>query len=88
MTSSQIDNRLQKVLTGMGIHKSALTRQAHFSRDLGLDSLDIADLIIQTEDRFGVRIPNEYWDQLETVGQLTDFLTQELKMEQHPWQTL
>lgn len=52
----------------------AITRESHLSKDLGLDSLDIVDLVLQIEDLFQVSIPDdEYW-QLKTAGQLDDYL--------------
>lgn len=82
MTTSLIDDELIKLLLGIGIDRSALTDHAHFSRDLGLDSLDIADLIMQAEDHFGIRIPDDYWNKLQTVGQLKDFLAQEINPDE------
>jgi len=49
MTNQQINIRLQEILTNIGISPSALTDQASFSKDLGLDSLDITDLLLQVE---------------------------------------
>ena len=74
MTNQQINIRLQEILTNIGISPSALTDQASFSKDLGLDSLDITDLLLQVEISFGIRIPDEDWWQLQTLGQLKAYL--------------
>ncbi|MVM30249.1 phosphopantetheine-binding protein [Spirosoma sp. HMF4905] len=81
MTLSQINNRLQEILTNIGISLTALTDQASFSRDLGLDSLDITDLMLQVETSFCIRIPDEDWWKLQTVGQLKDYLADEMKFD-------
>jgi len=78
MTSQQIDNQLRTILTNTGISTTALTDQAHFSRDLGFDSLDITDLLLQVESGFSIRIPDEDWWQLQTLGQLKEYLRNQL----------
>lgn len=78
MTLSQIHNRLQEILASIGISLTALTDQASFARDLGLDSLDITDLMLQVETSFNIRIPDEDWWKLQTVGQLKNYLADEM----------
>ncbi|GAB4044973.1 acyl carrier protein [Spirosoma litoris] len=78
MTLSQINNRLQEILASIGISLTALTDQASFARDLGLDSLDITDLMLQVETSFNIRIPDEDWWKLQTVGQLKSYLADEM----------
>lgn len=82
MTRSQINTQLQDILTSVGISLTALTDQASFSRDLGLDSLDLTDLMLQVETRFGIRIPDEDWWTLQTVGQLKTYIAREVIFEQ------
>ena len=79
MTTHQINNRLQEILSNIGISLTALTDQANFSRDLGLDSLDVTDLLLQIEISFGIRIPDEDWGKLQTVGQMKDYLAIEVR---------
>ena len=78
MTDQQINTRLHDLLASVGISRSALTDQARFSQDLGLDSLDITDLLLQVESNFGIRISDEDWWQLQTLGQLTAYLMSEV----------
>lgn len=65
------------ILTGFGVQASAVTDQTHFSRDLGLDSLDMVDLIMQLEQEFGIRIPDEDYDKLTTMRDVLDYLQAE-----------
>jgi acyl carrier protein len=81
MIAEQIDNRLHDLLVGMGINQTALTDHTNFSKDLGLDSLDITDLLLQVEINFGIRIPDQEWWKLETFGQLKEYLAQETQFD-------
>jgi acyl carrier protein len=78
MTRQQLNNRLLDVFTSIGLSVTALTDQAHFSRDLGLDSLDSTDLMLQIETSFSIRIPDEDWWRIQTVGQLKTYLAGEV----------
>ena len=78
MNINKIQQRLQYIFSNIGLSETAVTDQAHFTRDLGLDSLDLADLIVQAEHSFGLSIPDEDWDGLQTVGELKQYLATEL----------
>lgn len=78
MTLEQINSRLQVILTNIGVSFNALTGQTHFNRDLGLDSLDVTDLLVEVETSFSIRIPDDVWWKLQTVGQLTSYLADEM----------
>ncbi len=80
MTPSQIHQRLLTVLVDMGLSINAITDQANFTRDLGLDSLDVTDLLLQVETAFGIRIADEDFWKLTTVGALKEFLADELSL--------
>lgn len=84
MTTGQINSRLQEILTTIGLSLSSITDHASFTKDLGLDSLDVTDLLVQVEDRFSIRIPDEDWWTLETVGQLKAYLADELTFDAGP----
>ena len=81
MTTQQINSRLQEILAHVGLSLSSVTDQANFTRDLGLDSLDVTDLLIQVEQYFSIRIPDEDWWKLQTLGQLKDYLFTELTFD-------
>lgn len=66
-----------EILKKFGISESALTDQTHFSRDLGLDSLDSVDLIMKLEQTFGIRIPDEDYHKLTTLQAVVDYLQAE-----------
>ena len=84
MTYYQLNDQLQRILTDIGISLTALTDEATFTRDLGLDSLDVTDLLLQVETYFGIRIPDEDWWKLETIGQLKAYLAQATLLDGEP----
>jgi acyl carrier protein len=69
--------QVTEILKQFGIPESAITDQTHFSRDLGLDSLDNVDLIMRLEQRFGIRIPDEDYPKLTTMQGVIDYLQAE-----------
>ncbi|GAB2525176.1 acyl carrier protein [Spirosoma aerophilum] len=69
--------RVIDILKEFGVSESAITDETHFSRDLGLDSLDSVDLIMQLEREFGIRIPDEDYDKLTTMQGVLTYLEAE-----------
>jgi acyl carrier protein len=69
--------RVIGILKEFGVQESAITDQTHFSRDLGLDSLDSVDLIMQLEKEFGIRIPDEDHGKLTTMQGVLTYLESE-----------
>lgn len=69
--------RVIGILKEFGVQESAITDQTHFSRDLGLDSLDSVDLIMQLEKEFGIRIPDEDYGKLTTMQGVLTYLESE-----------
>ena len=57
-----------------GLPYHSITNDAHLSKDLGFDSLDIVDLVLQMEDMFCISIPDEEYQVLQTVGQFGDYI--------------
>ena len=69
--------RVIEILKEFGVQESAITDQTHFSRDLGLDSLDSVDLVMQLEKEFGIRIPDEDYEKLTTMQGVLTYLESE-----------
>jgi acyl carrier protein len=70
------------VLTGLAevlgsvarIDRADVSPEARFDADLGIDSLTLVDVVVATEDRFGMVIPDEEWSRFETVGNAVRYI--------------
>lgn len=58
----------------LGVSLSAVTNNASFANDLGADSLDTVELIMELEKDFGVSIPDNEAEKLRTVGQAINYI--------------
>ena len=54
----------------LGYNKSEINEKQDFINDLGTDSLDIVEIIIEVEKKFGLKIEDEEVDEIKTVGDL------------------
>ncbi|KGR21625.1 acyl carrier protein [Candida albicans SC5314] len=54
--------------------KGEITEQNSFTSDLGLDSLDVVEVIMELEHEFNIQIPDNEADSLKTVGQTIDYI--------------
>lgn len=73
--------RVISILMNFGVQATAITNDVHFTRDLGLDSLDTVDLIMQLEKEFGIRIPDEDYQKLTTLRGVLTYLEHEHRVE-------
>ncbi len=60
----------------LGVDPGDVSENASFQEDLNADSLDLVELIMEMEDRFKVKIPDEEAEKISTVGQAVDFVLQ------------
>lgn len=67
-------NKILSIFKNFGIEPSALTDDAHFVKDLGLDSLDLVDLMMQLEQTFGIAIPDEDYSKITNLKTLIAYL--------------
>jgi len=65
----------------LGVEESKITREASFIDDLGADSLDTVELIMQMEEEFGMEIPDEEAEKLTTVGSVVDYIDEKTENE-------
>jgi acyl carrier protein len=58
----------------LDVPKEEITRESSFVDDLKADSLDIVELVMALEDEFEVKIPDEHYDKIKTVGNAIDYI--------------
>ncbi|MCF0058376.1 acyl carrier protein [Dyadobacter sp. CY356] len=66
--------RIIKILNNFGIDKNAVSDNANFMKDLGFDSLDTVDLMMQLEQEFNIAIPDDDYSKIITVKSLVEYL--------------
>lgn len=77
---SNIEQRVKKIIVDkLGVDESEVTREASFTNDLGADSLDTVELIMEFEKEFDISIPDEQAENIQTVGQAVDYLEAQVK---------
>ncbi|MCF0058612.1 phosphopantetheine-binding protein [Dyadobacter sp. CY356] len=65
---------LELLSKSTGLPASSISGESHLAKDLGFDSLDTIDLVLQMEDEFYIAIPDEDYEKLQTVGQIERYL--------------
>ena len=65
---------VEMVAQSLGIDEMDIQMESNFINDLGADSLDTVELVLELEDEFGINIPDEETDQLNTVGDVYSYL--------------
>ena len=65
----------------LGIAHTEVTPEANLIKDLGIDSLDYAELIMEFEQDFNIRIPDNDAEQLQTVSEIVEYVEKKLKKE-------
>ncbi len=72
---SEIAEKVKKIIVDkLGVDESEVTPEASFTDDLGADSLDTVELIMEFEKEFDISIPDEKAETIQTVGQAVEFL--------------
>ncbi len=77
---SEIANRVKKIIVDkLGVDESEVNPEASFTNDLGADSLDTVELIMEFEKEFNISIPDEQAETITTVGQAIAYLEEHVK---------
>ena len=72
--SSIRDKVIDIVCEQMGASREKITNETSFINDLGADSLDTVELVMEFEDEFETSIPDEEAEKIQTVGQAIDYI--------------
>ncbi len=67
------------IIDKLGVEESEVTPEASFTNDLGADSLDTVELIMEFEKEFEISIPDEHAENISTVGQAITYLEEHVK---------
>jgi acyl carrier protein len=64
------------IINELGVEPEKVTMEASFVEDLGADSLDTVELVMAFEEEFGIEIPDEDAEKLQTVGDAVNYLNE------------
>jgi acyl carrier protein len=61
----------------LGVDKDKITRETSFVNDLGADSLDTVELVMELEEEFDISIPDDSAEKIQKVGQAIEYIEKE-----------
>ncbi len=77
---SDIKSKVTKIIVDkLGVDESEVTPEASFTNDLGADSLDTVELIMEFEKEFNIAIPDDQAEKIGTVGQAVEYIQNNVK---------
>ena len=77
---SEIESRVKSIIVEkFGVAESEVTAEASFTNDLGADSLDTVELIMEFEKAFGINIPDDQAEKISTVGDAIAYIEENAK---------
>ncbi|MBD5290383.1 MAG: acyl carrier protein [Bacteroides sp.] len=72
---SEIEQKVKEIIVDkLTVDEAEVTPNAEFSKDLGADSLDTVELIMEFEKEFGITIPDEDAEKITTVGDAIEYI--------------
>ncbi|WP_423189553.1 acyl carrier protein [Alkalibacterium sp. f15] len=75
MTEQEVFDKVQAIIVErLGVDEDKITRETSFKDDLGADSLDVVELVMEMEDTFSREISDEDAEQITTVGKAVDYI--------------
>jgi acyl carrier protein len=69
---------IELVCENLGVNKEQVTRSSSFIEDMGADSLDIVELVMELEEEFEITIPDDQAEKIKTVGEAIEYIEREL----------
>jgi acyl carrier protein len=77
---SDVAERVKAIIMDkLGVEASEINNEANFTNDLGADSLDTVELIMEFEKEFNIAIPDDQAEKIGTVGQAVAYIEQNVK---------
>lgn len=75
---ADIESRVKDIIINeLGVEAEKVTPEASFVEDLGADSLDTVELVMAFEEEFGIEIPDEDAEKMQTVGDAIEYINQQ-----------
>lgn len=75
LNSAEIEAKVTEIVSKqLGVAKEKITRQSSFVNDLGADSLDTVELVMEIEDAFDLSIPDDAAEKIQTVGEAIKYI--------------
>ena len=72
---ADVTSRVKDIIVAkLGVDAAQITNEASFTNDLGADSLDTVELVMELEDEFDIDIPDDAAEKIQTVGQAIEFI--------------
>lgn len=72
---ADVESRVKEIIVEqLGVDPAEVVNQASFVNDLGADSLDTVELVMAFEEEFGLEIPDEDAEKIQSVGQAIDYI--------------
>ena len=79
VSNTTVEERVIKIVCDqMGTTADKITKETSFINDLGADSLDTVELVMEFEDEFEISIPDEDAEKIQTIGSAVDFISSKL----------
>ncbi len=79
----EIRARIKQIMVDkLGLAETEITPDANFIKDLGIDSLDYAELVMEFEQAFNIRIPDNEAEDLQTIRQAVQYISKKLAEEE------
>ena len=76
---SDVGQRIIEIVAEqLGADKAQISRETSFINDLGADSLDTVEIVMEIEDEFDIDVPQEDAEKIQTVGQAIDYVERHL----------
>ena len=71
---STFDKVKDVIIDKLGVEEESIKTESHFVNDLGADSLDTVELIMEFEKEFNIAIPDEQAENIQTVGDAISYI--------------
>lgn len=79
MSEQSVEDKVKEIIVEqLSVNAEQVTPEAKFIEDLGADSLDVVELVMAFEEQFGIEVPDEDAEKLQTVGDVNSYIKEAL----------